>query len=159
MKIDKESYNDALRTELMPLAQKCWDAESEVKAKTCAYYGERNFAIAPDIATYKLFADLGLLLIITLREQTKLVGYAIGFTYQSLHHKVMCACGDSFYIEPQYRSYAGPLEERFEKEFAKMGAEIFGWGVTPGSSLHSLLVAKGFIADDVVMEKRLCVSQ
>jgi hypothetical protein len=158
MKIDREPYSEELRVELMPLAQKCWDSESETKAKTCAYYGERNFAIAPDIATYKKFADADVLVIVTLRDNLQLVGYAIGFVYQSLHHKVLCACGDSFYVEPEYRSYGGALEDRFEKEFVKMNAEIIGWGCTPGGPVHTLLIAKGFIADDIVMEKRLCVS-
>jgi len=96
--------------------------------------------------------------VLTLRREAELVGYAIGFTYNSMHHQpVLCAIGDSFYVEPEARAYAAALEDRFELEFESMGVETIGWPVTPDGPLHKLLAAKGFRPDDVVMEKRLCV--
>lgn len=125
----------------------------------CAFDGERNFTIDPDTALYKRFEEMGVLLIVTLRKDQQLVGYAVGYVYRSPHHrKMLCACVDSFYIEPDYRTYGPAVEDRLEKEFTHMGADIIGWSVTPNGPVHELLVAKGFRADDVVMEKKLCVS-
>lgn len=155
--IEKEPYNSNLFTEVLPLAQKCWEESTVTKAETCAYYGERDFAIEPDTEGYQRLEDQGVLVLITLREDGSLKGYIIGFLYRSMHHKrILCGIGDSVYVEPDYRSYTGVMAEKFEKEMRHRGAEIIGWPVHVDGPVYEVLKARGYVGDDIVMEKRLC---
>ena len=157
--IEREAFNAALAAEMLPLAQKCWNESTAFKGETCAYYGERDFDIEPDTDAYQALADQGKLVVVTLREDTELKGYVIGFTYTSLHHrKIPCGFGDSIYIEPEYRSHTWAVAKRFESEMQKRGAQIIGWPVHLNGPVYEVLKAKGYSADDVVMEKRLPVS-
>ena len=49
------------------------------------------------------------------------------------------------------------MTERFEKEMAARGSIIIGWPTHPDGPVYELLKARGYVADDIVMEKRLCV--
>lgn len=152
----QEPFSEALCEEIRPLGQKCFDESTLLKADTCAFYGDREFALEPDIEQYRALASAKSLQFLTLRDSGVLVGYIIGITYRCMHHKkIKGAIGDSMYIEPEYRSYAGPLVDRFLEMMTAEGAGIVGWPVTPQSYLHKVLVARGFVEDDVVMEKRL----
>lgn len=157
--ISVERLNTELFEEILPLARKCWHESTVTKAETCAFYGERDFDIEPDIEEYQRRADLGALLIVTLRDDSQLVGYVTGILYRSMHHKkVTCALGDNIYIEPEYRSHARTLIARFEQELTTAGAEIIGWPTSLSGSVYQLLKARGYIGDDIIMEKRLCAS-
>src|SRR5215475_4410312 len=106
MKIDKETFNAERAAEVIPLAQKCWQESTAFKGETCAYYGERDFDVEPDVETYQQLQDQGKLVLVTLRDKGELKGYVIGFTYRSLHHKkIPCGFGDSMYIEPEFRKH------------------------------------------------------
>lgn len=165
MKIEKELFTAELYEEILPLAQKCWEESTINKAETCAYYGERDFKIEPDIPEYQRLAVLGSVVIVTLRDEGVLKGYVVGFLYRSWHHKrIFCGNGDSIYIEPAYRSYTAVVVDRFEKEFMKLGAGIIGWPTHVNGPVYEVLKARGYVGDDIVMEKRLqenqkCVSR
>ena len=155
--VDVEPFSAALYAQIMPLAQKCWDESTLIKGESCAYYGDRDYDIAPHIAMYQDLADKGKLVIVTLRIDRELRGYVEGFVYPCPHHsKIIGSIGDSMYVEPGYRSYAALLVDRFESEMQKLGAGIIGWPTHPDGALCELLKAKGFVGDDIVMEKRLC---
>jgi len=154
--IEKEAFNPELAEMVFPLAQKCWNESTAFKGETCAYYGERDFQVEPDTAAYQALADQGKLVIVTLRDDGELKGYVIGFLYTSLHHKkIPCGFGDSIYIEPEYREHTWAVAKRFEKEMESLGAQIIGWPVHQNGPVYDILKAKGYTADDVVMEKRL----
>lgn len=158
--ITRETFNSELAAEMLPLSQKCWNESTLFKKDTCAYYGERDFAIEPDTEAYQRLSDQGVLVVVTLRAESKLQGYVIGFLYNSLHHKkIPCGFGDSIYIEPEYRSHTWAVAKRFEEEMKTLGAQIIGWPVHFEGPVYEILKAKGYIGDDIVMEKRLCVSQ
>jgi hypothetical protein len=155
--IEKEPFTLELFQELLPLAQKCWEESTVNKAETCAYYGERDFQIDPDTSEYQRLADLGSVVLVTLRDGGVAKGYVVGFLYRSWHHrKILCGNGDSIYIEPGYRSYTAVMAERFEKEFFGMGAEIIGWPTHVNGPVYEILKSRGYVGDDVLMEKRLC---
>lgn len=157
--LEREAFNAETFAEMLPLIQKCWDECSIVKSKTCAYHGDRNFAIEPNFEAYMELASKGAIVLLMLRDEGELKGYVIGFSYRSLHHKkVLCGIGDSLYIEPEYRAHIRGMIAKFEDELRNMGVEIIGWPTTLGSHLYELLKARDYIGDDVVMEKRLCVS-
>lgn len=159
MKIDKEPFSLELFEEILPLAQKCWHESTTIKAETCAFYGERDFDVEPDVDQYRKLSELGSLLIMTLRGYGRLCGYATGILYRSMHHKkILCAMGDTIYIEPEFRSYTSPFAERFEAELAAAGVGIIGWPTSASGPLYQILKARGYVGDDTVMEKRLCAS-
>jgi hypothetical protein len=157
--IEREPFSRELFDKMLPLAQKCWNESTIAKGETCAFYGERDFQIEPDIDLYEELANRGLLVIITLRTDGELQGYVEGFTYRAPHHKkIIGGIADNIYIEPPYRAYAPVLVERFEQQMREMGVGIIGWPVTPNGPVYDLLAARGYTGDDIVMEKRIkCV--
>lgn len=155
--INKEKFGDALYQELLPLAQKCWEESTELKAETCAFYGERDFQIDPDLDQYRKLDESGALVIITVRDGTEIKGYVSGFTYRAIHHKkIIGAIGDTIYVDPEYRSYAGVLIDKFLDEMRERKVQIVGWPVTPDGYVYQLLKGRKFVGDDIVMELRLC---
>lgn len=153
--IQKEPFDLVLFDEMLPLCQKCWNESTVAKGETCAFYGERDFQIEPALERYQGLSDR--LVIVTLRDDGELKGYVVGFSYQAMHHKkIVGGIGDSMYLEPDYRSYTAVVAERFEKELRGLGVQIIGWPVTPDGPLHKVLQARGYVGDDIVMEKRLC---
>jgi hypothetical protein len=155
--IQKESFSDALCQEILPLAQKCWDEGTALKGETCAYHGQRAIVIEPDFALYGRLAEAGTLVLVTARYSTKLVGYIVGYLYQSPHHKKMLvANGDSIYIEPEYRGHAASMIEVFLADLKARGALTIGWPVSQTGPVYDLLRALGFVGDEIIMEKLIC---
>jgi len=142
--------------EILPLAHKCWQESTAFKGETCAYYGEREFSIEPDIDSYLRLESQGLLVLLTLRDEGILKGYVVSFLYKSIHHrKILCAIGDTIYIDPEYRGHTASLAGRLEKELKEMSVQIIGWPVHFQGPVYDFLKARGYVGDDIVMEKRL----
>lgn len=155
MKIERETFTPELYEEILPLAQKCWRECTQSKGESCAFYGEREFDIEPNLPVYLQLAAEGSLVAITLRDEG-LKGYVLGFVYPAMHHKhVIGGIGDTMYVEPKYRESAGELVDRFILEMGALKAGIIGWPVIPGGYIHKILKSRGFVRDDIVMEKRL----
>ena len=155
--IEKEVFNAELAAEVLPLARKCWAESSDFKGESCAYFGDRDFLIEPDTNAYQKLENEGALVLVTLRDGKELKGYVIGFLYNAMHHKgIRCGIGDSIYIEPAYRTHTWAVAKRFETEIAAIGAKILGWPVHFKGPVYKILKAKGYVGDDIVMEKRLC---
>lgn len=157
--IAQEPFTLGLYEELRPLAQAAWDENTVEKGKTCSFYLERReVTLEPDLGVYEHLASLGRLVIFTLRDDDKLVGYTMGYTYYSPHHRrILCGNGDSIYLLPRYQSYGPVLVDRLMAELESRGARILGWAVSQGGPLFKMLSALGFAGDEVVMEKKVCV--
>src|SRR5271170_4943571 len=154
--IEKETFNTELAAEVLPLARKCWKESTDFKGESCAYFGDRDFLIEPDTEAYLKLQNEGSLVLVTLRDDKELKGYVIGFLYNALHHKkILCGIGDSIYIEPDYRTHTWAVAKRFETEIAALGAKILGWPVHLDGPVYDILKAKGYVGDDIVMERRL----
>jgi hypothetical protein len=158
--IEAEPFTPQIAHELLPLGQKCWEESTLTKKDTCAFYGERDFAIEPNVEKYLALAANGVVTLITLRENGRLRGYVLGLAYYSLHHKdILCAICDTAYIEPEYRSYGAIVAEKFEAAMRERNVQIIGWPTHVDGPMYALLKARGYVGDDIVMEKRLpCVS-
>lgn len=155
--IEKEPFSLDVSVEILPLAQKCWEESTLIKKETCAYYGERNFAVDPDLEVYERFEAQGSLVLVTLRDEAILKGYVIGFTYRSPHHKkILCGHGDSIYLEPAYRSYTAVVAEKFEQAMKALEVEAIGWPTHIDGPVYEVLKARGYVGDDIIMEKRIC---
>ena len=159
IEITTEPLTDEVLAEILPLAQACWNESTEIKGESCAYFGERDFLIEPDTEQYKTLAKSGGLLLITVRDNVELVGYLVGILYRSLHHRhITCALGDSMYLKPSYRfTHAAAVANLFERELTAIGVGIIGWPAHRNSPLYGFLQSRGYVEDDVVMEKRLLV--
>lgn len=154
--IQLESLTQALFDEIVPLGRKCWAENTIAKADTCAWYGERDFEITPDLEQYEALHRAGILVIITLREASRLVGYVTGVCHRALHHRaVISAQNDSFYVEPDFRAYSPLLVEAYEKEMVRRGAQALNWLVHTEGPVYALLKARGYVADESMMEKRV----
>ena len=156
--IESEPFSLETFAEILPLGQKCWEESTLNKKDTCAYYGERDFQVEPDAFEYERLYKLGLMVLVTLRVDKRLKGYVDGFIYRSLHHKkIMCAIGDSLYIDPDYRAYTGVVVDKFEQAMRDKEVQIIGWPTHIEGPVYEVLKARGYVGDDIVMEKRLCV--
>lgn len=156
--IEKEPFNVQLFEEMRPLCQKCWQEGTIAKGEKCAFYGERDFVIEPYLERYLQLTDMGSLVVFAVRDAGRLVGYLEGFTYRALHHQsIIGGMCDSMYLEPEYRAYAAVAVAKFVAEMTSRGVQILGWPTTPEGDIYKLLKAQGFVGDDIVMEKRLCV--
>lgn len=155
----EEAFTHAAAAEILPLAQKGWDESTVFKGATCAYFGERGLLIEPDVERYEQLNNQGLLVLMTLRVDEVLKGYILGLTYRSLHHKrILCGIADTAYVEPEYRAYTTVIADKFESVMQGRGVEIIGWPTHIDGPVYEVLKARGYVGDDIVMEKRLCVS-
>jgi hypothetical protein len=157
MKISLEAATRELGEELIPLGQASWDECSEIKKDTCAYHGQRNLPIDPDIDRYLNLAASGSLIVMTLRSnEGVLTGLASVILYNSLHLKnELCGNIDVFYVLPEYRKYMPRFMTSIEKELFSRGINIIAWPVTATGKLREILKKRGYVADDVVMELKL----
>lgn len=157
MKIATEEFTMELAQEIIPLAQKSWDECSEIKKDTCAYHGQRGLPIDPNIETFTLIAQSGRLIVMTLRDDDNVLrGYAMMILYYSLHMKtILCGNVDTFFVEPKFRRSMPRFMSQIEKAFRERGVSIAGWPVTRSGKLYDILVKRGYIADDVVMELKI----
>jgi hypothetical protein len=157
--IAQESFNLEVGAEILPLAQAGWDESTDIKGPTCAYFGERAFLIEPDVERYQELNQRGLLVFMALRNDSVLKGYILGLTYWSLHHRrILCGIADTAYVDPAYRAYTTVIAEKFEAAMRKLNVEIIGWPTHADGPVYEVLKARGYVEDDVVMEKRLCAS-
>jgi hypothetical protein len=155
IRIEQEVFSEALAAEMLPLGQACWDESTLVKKRSCAFYGERDFSVDPDMERYGALAKAGLMVVVTLRNGA-LKGYLLGFACRSLHSKkIICGSVDSIYVDPEYRAYTAVLAEKFEQEVVgRRGAEIISWSTHIDGPIYQILKARGYVGDDVTMEKR-----
>jgi hypothetical protein len=106
---------------------------------------------------YERLSKEGSLVLVALRDDRVLKGYVIGFTYRSPHHKkILCGHGDSIYIEPAYRSYTAIVAEKFEQAMRDLKVQAMGWPTHIDGPVYEILKARGYVGDDIIMEKRIC---
>jgi len=154
--IEAEQFSAELAAEILPLAQKSWEESTVFKKESCAYFGDRDFTLQPDIGRYVELAEQDSVILMALRDEGVLRGYALGLVYRSLHHKtIIGGIGDLIHVELEYRPYTAVIVEKFEKEMKARNVEIIGWPTHINGPVYELLKARGYVGDDIVMEKRI----
>lgn len=75
----------------------------------------------PDIATFKMLEDVGQLVIVTVRDDGKLIGYHFSLVRPHLHYKSsLTAYVDMYFLHPDYRGgLAGFKMFKFVEEVLK----------------------------------------
>lgn len=86
---------DQVLEDIKPLLKDHWEEIASFKDK---------IPFAPDYEAYRRVEKSGNLLICTVRDDGKLIGYSIYFIRQGVHYsKTIVATNDIFYIAPGYR--------------------------------------------------------
>lgn len=154
--IEREQFSAEVAAEILPLAQKSWEESTVFKKESCAYFGDRDFSLEPDIERYLEISNQGALILIALRDDGVLKGYIVGLVYRSLHHKkIVGGMGDLIHIEPSYRSYTAVMVKKFEKVMKAHDVEIIGWPTHIDGPVYAVLKALKYVGDDIVMERRI----
>lgn len=94
MMYQREPWPDFIK-EAQPLLPLHWEELALNKDKV---------PLDPDYAVYDAADSKGNVLVVTARDESKLIGYFIGFLSPGLHYKTCRTLqGDIFYIHPDYR--------------------------------------------------------
>ena len=147
--VQRERYSEALCAELLPLLEDNW-------VRTESYIGELK--IDPDFGKYQKLDAMDLVTCVTARFGGVLVGYSIFFTNFSLHHKtVKTGHGDMIYVknEPGLGRAVFLLINESERILKEKGVIYMGWFVHKGSRIQRILESRGYVPDELVMEKKL----
>ena len=151
-----EPLTRELFDEVVPLARACWTEGTASKGETCAWYGHREFDIDPDFEQYDALATVGALVLLTMREDGELVGYVTGTCWRGMHHRHMIVAHvDSFFVKPSRRGHVLKLMRAYEKEMVRRGAVALNWLTHTNGQVYRLLLARGYVADETMMEKRV----
>ncbi len=88
-------------------------------------------AMELNIPVYEEMDRNGILVILTVREDCKLVGYCLALICRDLHYPIVTGFSDLYYLTPSLRgrSIGRELIETMTKELAKRGATRQFWGV------------------------------
>ena len=121
----------------------------------------KDIPLAPNYTAYRTLDAEGCVLLVTLRDGEKLVGYFIGFLFPELHYSSCLACtGDIFRVLPEYRKGQWAGSKLFAGvEKALRERKVQRWHVTSKLSNDSgaLLRRRGFTAVEMHYSKRLDV--
>lgn len=93
IEIRSERYADC-RDELIPLVGLHWQEMPFDEA----------LGLSPDELTYRALDEAGKLLLLTVRDRNRLVGYFVAFVARHPHYELLTAAMDIYYLLPEYRS-------------------------------------------------------
>lgn len=147
--IQRERYSDALCQELLPLLHENWVRTESLIAEE---------PIDPAWEKYKKLDELDMVACFTARRDGVLIGYAIVFHSHTMHHKTMISGhGDLIYVKSERglgRVVFGLLDAS-EDYLRSKGTKYHGWFVRKGSRFYKLLQSRGYVDDEIVMERKL----
>jgi hypothetical protein len=147
--IVRERYSQRLCEELLPLLKKNW-------VRTESYIG--GLEVDPDFERYKRLDAMDMVTCVTARIEGLLIGYAIYFTSFSSHHKtVKTGHGDMIYVEDEPGMGHIVFDLLKECERLQRAANVFctGWFVRKESRFYAILRSRGYVDDEIMMEKKL----
>ena len=113
----EEPLEDCLE-EIKPLIEIHWEEIALYKDK---------IKLNPDFDKYLLLDSLGMLHVLTARDQGTLIGYFISFVQPNMHYKEsVFAVNDILYIHPEYRkgSTGYKLFKKAEKSLKEIGVDV-----------------------------------
>jgi len=113
----EESAQDCLE-EIKPLIEMHWEEIAVYKDK---------IKLNPDFDKYLLLDSMGMLHILTARDDDKLIGYFISFIQPNMHYKdSLFATNDILYIDPVYRkgSVGYKLFKKAEDSLKGIGVDV-----------------------------------
>ena len=137
------------------------DVKDDIKYLLDLHYNEialdkEVIPLDPDWDKYRNLYNLGILKIITARDEGKIVGYSIFFVNAHLHYKSsIYANNDLLYLHPEYRkgSLGIKLIKYSEKVLRDLGVTKILWHIKFNKDFRLLLHRLGYIDEDVIVGK------
>lgn len=148
--VQRERYSPELIAEMLPLLEENW-------VRSESYIGE--LPLDPDFEKYRKLDALDMVKCFTARRGGELVGYVVYFTAFSLHHRtVKSAHGDIVYVKADLGlgRVVFLLLEAAEATMRAEGVQYCGWFVHQDGRARQILERRGYKADELVMEKKIC---
>lgn len=121
----------------------CW---GEVFSLTNRHFQELGKPYHPDYQRYREYWDCGNLFVVTVRDEMKLVGFAMMYVFRSMHDQGLGAQEDLFYLLPEYRKgwTAAKLLREVESECERRGCLEVGMMAIPDSAAGVVLLSRGY---------------
>jgi GNAT superfamily N-acetyltransferase len=117
---------------------------------------DAELPLDPDYSVYLRLARTGALLVVTLRVDGELNGYAVLTVGMSRHHRtVKVACGEALYVVPACRRHAVALLRATIEYLRHRQVQRVGWFIVPGHPVHRFLKRMEFSEDEVMLERVL----
>ena len=124
-----------------------WKADSApLLIRHYAEVAAANFPMDVDHEQFEWLCNKGMLNVVTVRDDGKLVGYHIALMKRHMHRNVLTAYTDAFYIEPEYRKgrIAYRMFEYATATLARKGVKQIYSGCKLNRDIGRMLVHQGF---------------
>jgi len=144
----KEDFNKVI-DEVQPLWKKHYEEIALDK---------ESIELNPHIQGYEELNKYGGLVIFTVREENKLIGYSFFVLQYSFHYKqLICAINDLFYILPEYRGkfLGSKLLKESEEILNKMGVHQVQMRTKVYANFGKILERAGYKDTEVVYRKNI----
>lgn len=143
--------------------EKVMEAKAEIEALLPHHYDELTLhkeiaKLEPDWNLYRRAEESGSLFFLAVREDGKLVGYAVFFIKQNLHYKGMrTASNDVLFLASEYRQGSTGLKliKSFERELKQREVDLILCHAKQGTVLGELLITIGYGVEDIILGKVL----
>ena len=117
-----------------------------------------DLEIAPDFAKMKTLEDLGMFKVLTVREDSKMVGYLLAIVNEHLHYRTSpkMLIVDAYYVDPECRNGTGAKLVRFTEQFAhRLGAIKIYFSCKVHKDHTKFFQALGYRLSDYAFVKRI----
>jgi len=132
--------------ESLPLMHEHWDE--------IAHY--KDIPLDPDFEQYKFLDDNKILRVFTIREEGKLIGYALFFVKPNIHYKSsLQAFQDVIFISKKYRGIGKKFIKWCDEMLSREGVQIVHHHVKKDHNFGPLLNRMNYELVDLIYSKRL----
>ena len=112
----------------------------------------------PDWEEYDRREKLNKFVLITMRLDSKLIGYSAWFVDRHIHYKdLLVATNDVVFLKKEYRSGMNGIKllKKSEDIVAKLGAHKLTWHVKESNDFTPILKRMGYSIEDIIVGKIL----
>lgn len=136
-----------VKEEITPLLEKHWEELEWIK----------THKVNPDWEKYELMDKLSLLVIMTAREEGKLIGYNVFLVHPSMHYKnLKVANQDLIYIAPERRGFGTYFIHWSENILKELGVDrVFYYTKAVKDFGEKILLPQGYALVDQVYGKEI----
>ena len=110
-------------------------------------HNQDKIKLNPDYKQYEIMETMGMLHIVTARDEGRLVGYCITFLVRHLHYSDhVYAMNDILYVRPENRrgSVGARLIHFTEERLAELGCSVTNYHIKPEHDFSPLLIKQGY---------------
>ena len=149
VKYSIEKYSDKLINDIKPLIVRHYEEIALHK---------EYIPLDPDWGRYEKLATMNGLLIVTARDEDKLVGYSVFYISPMMHYKsTISASNDIIWLAPEYRKgmTGVRLIKESERALKELGITKILWHIKFIKDFRKILYRMGYIDEDAIVGKIL----